>query len=358
MRVVQILPELNEGGVERGVVELNREFVKNKIENFVITKGGKLASIIEKDGGKLILHDVCSKNIFTAPVRILKLRKILKDIKPDIVHVRSRVPAWMVHFAKPKCKIISTVHGANSVNFYSKIMVKADRIIVPSNFIKEYIIKNFNADESRISVIFRGVNLENFDATKFESKEKIRSEFGLKKDDFIISCVGRISNLKNIETIIKAIKILENKNIKLLVVGGVHSKRKKYFEFLKKLICKLELEESIIFLGNISEIAKIYALSDVVVSASIKPESFGRSVAEAIALNRPVVASNHGGVKDIIIEDVNGYFFAPLDEKELAQKILMAKDLKFDGYSYIKSKFSLEKMCNENLKIYKEVLNA
>ena len=357
MRVVQILPELNEGGVERGVVELNREFVKNGIENFVITKGGKLAGIIEKDGGKLILHDVCSKNIFTAPVRILKLRKILKEIKPDIVHVRSRVPAWMVHFAKPKCKIASTVHGINSVNFYSKIMVKADAIICGSTYTKEHIIKYYNADIDKIHIVPRGIDLVKFNPSNLDEKfiNDFMGKFHLKKNDFIIAGVGRITHTKDYKTQIRALSLI--KDAKLLIVGGVRVDRDDYFKELKALVNELKLEDRVIFTGSQKNVAEIYALCDVMVSSSSKPESFGRSMAEAIALNTPVVATNHGGAKDIVIENENGYFFEVGDWKNLANRILKAKNLKFDGFDYISKNFSLKQMVEKNIKIYKELVN-
>ena len=135
MRIVQVIPELNEGGVERGVVELNREFVKKGIESFVISAGGKLENQINLDGGNHIKFDVCSKNIFTAFRRVKGLKKILKELKPDIIHVRSRVPAWLVYFANKKLniKVVSTVHGFNSVGFYSSIMQKSDAVICVSN---------------------------------------------------------------------------------------------------------------------------------------------------------------------------------------------------------------------------------
>ena len=134
MRIVQVIPELNEGGVERGVVELNREFVKKGIESFVISAGGKLENQINLDGGNHIKFDVCSKNIFTAFSRVNALKKILKEINPDIIHVRSRVPAWLVYFANKKLniKVVSTVHGFNSVGFYSSIMQKSDAVICVS----------------------------------------------------------------------------------------------------------------------------------------------------------------------------------------------------------------------------------
>lgn len=360
MKVVQILPELNEGGVERGVVELTREFQKYDIKSFVVSSGGKLVNELNKNGVEYVYCDVCSKNIFTFIPRILKLRKILKHISPDIVHVRSRIPAWLLLFAKfgLKFKIVSTVHGLNSVNFYSKIMTKADKIICVSNYVKEYIIKNFSADVLRIKVIFRGVDIENFNPQNLPCKSELRQKFSYCDNGFIVSCVGRISATKNIETLIKAVKILQEdyKNIKLLVVGGVHKNRKNYFEKLLKICNELEVKDFVIFTGSLNNIQEIYKLSDVVVSPSIKPESFGRSVAEAIAINTPVVASNHGGVKDIIQSGVNGYFFSPLDEKELAKKIAMANKLEFDGFSYIKNKFNLENMVKDTMMVYKEVL--
>jgi glycosyltransferase involved in cell wall biosynthesis len=164
MRIVQVIPELNEGGVERGVVELNREFVKLGIESFVISAGGKLENQINLDAGNHIKFDVCSKNIFTAFRRVKGLKKILKELKPDIIHVRSRVPAWLVYFANKKLniKVVSTVHGFNSVGFYSSIMQKFDAVICVSNSIKEYIQKHYQTNENKITVIPRGIDLELF----------------------------------------------------------------------------------------------------------------------------------------------------------------------------------------------------
>ena len=164
MRIVQLLPELNEGGVERGVVELNREFVKKGLESFIISAGGKLENQINIDGGKHIRFDVCSKNILTVFKRVSALKKILKELNPDIIHVRSRVPAWLVYFANKslKIKVVSTVHGFNSVSFYSRIMTKSDAVICVSNSIKEYIQKNYQTPENKITVIPRGIDLELF----------------------------------------------------------------------------------------------------------------------------------------------------------------------------------------------------
>ena len=361
MKIVQIIPELNEGGVERGVVELNREFVKLGIESYIISNGGKLVNQITQEGGNHLLFDVCSKNIFTSFSRVLKLKKLLKELKPDIIHVRSRVPAWLVHFANKslKIKVVSTVHGFNSVGFYSSIMQKADAVICVSNSIKEYIQKHYNTNENKITVIPRGIDLELFNPKNIDNSfiENFKKEFNL-ENKFIISSVGRVTQLKDYETFIKAILIVKNEipNVAALIVGGVRSDKEDYLNSLKKLIKELNLEKNIIFTGSQSKIEQIYALSDVVISSSKKPESFGRAVAEAICMNKPVIATNHGGVKDIIIENVNGFFFEVGDDKELAMNILKSRTLVFDGYSYISNTFSLGNMVNKTIEVYKRLV--
>ena len=361
MKIVQILPELNEGGVERGTVELSREFVKLGHESIVISCGGRLVSQIEADGGRHIKLDVCKKNPFIAPRKVYQLRKVLQDLKPDIVHVRSRVPAWLCFFAKRglDIKIVSTVHGFNSVNFYSSIMAKADAVICVSNSIKEYIQKHYHTQEEKITVIPRGIDLKLFNPNNLDKQfiTDFKKQYDL-DDKFIVSTVGRITQLKDLETFIHAIAIAKETmpQIKALIVGGVHRDKQNYFESLKDLLQALHLDDEVIFAGSQIKVAEIYMLSNVVVSASKKPESFGRSVAEAIAINTPVVATNHGGVKDIIKDGINGYLINVEDVNELAIKIIESKDLKFDGYKYITDNFSLGQMVEKTLKVYKGIL--
>lgn len=358
MKIVQVLPELNEGGVERGVVELNRELVLKGIESCVISAGGKLEEQIVKDGGMHIKYDVCSKNIFTFPLRVIRLKKILKKLKPDIIHVRSRVPAWLIHFAnkKLKIKIVSTVHGFNSVSFYSRIMTNADHVICVSNSIKEYIQKHYETLDEKITVIPRGIDINVFNPSNIDNMfiESFKKEWKL-ENRFIVTSVGRITQLKDYETFIKAISLVQTKypNVVGLVVGGVREDKKEYFESLKLLASNKGLLNNIRFVGSQKKIAEIYSLSDVVISSSKKPESFGRAVAEAIALNTPVIATNHGGVKDIIIENENGFLFDVGNERQLSQYILKSSDLNFNGYNYISNTFNLDNMVEKTLNVYK-----
>jgi len=347
MKIVQILPELNEGGVEYDVLELNRELSKRGYESLVISNGGKLLSQIVSDGGEHIQVDVCSKNPLTAFFRVLKLKKVLKGMHPDIVHVRSRVPAWLVYFANRslQLKVVSTVHGFNSVNVYSSIMTKAEKVICVSGSVKAYIQKHYKIDNEKIEVFSGGIDTKRFDPTKIDKTfvKEFKNRYAL-HDKLIISSVGRVTQLKDYATFIRAIHILKKEVIDVvgLIVGGVREDKNEYHKSLLNLIEELNLADNIIFTGSQTKMPEIYHSSGVVVSSSKKPESFGRSVGEAISVNTPVVASNHGGVKDIIIEGQHGYFFEVGDYRGLAHKIMLAKDLKVDGFEYIDKHFSLD----------------
>jgi glycosyltransferase involved in cell wall biosynthesis len=358
MKIVQLLPELNEGGVERGTVELARELVKQGFKSIVISNGGKLVKQLESEGSLHLKCDVCSKNPLSSISRVLKLQKLIKELKPDVLHVRSRVPAWLVYFANKSLKIpvVSTVHGFNSVSFYSRIMTNADKVICVSMSIKEYIKKHYKTPEEKITIIPRGIDLVKFNPNNLDENfiVNFKKEFNL-NDKFVVTTVGRITQLKDLETFIKAISIIQTTlpDIVGLIVGGVREDKQNYFKTLQDLVKSLHV--NIFFTGSQSNVAEIYSLSDVVTSSSKKPESFGRSVAEALALNTPVIATNHGGVLDIIEKNINGYFVEIGDEKEFAKKIILAKELKFDGYNYVKENFSLEQMVEKTVKIYKSL---
>jgi len=361
MKIVQLLPELNEGGVERGTIELSRELVKLGYESVVISAGGKLEDQVVADGGRHIYFNVCSKNIFTAPLRMRKLRKLLKELNPDILHARSRVPAWLVYLANRKLHFpfVTTVHGFNSINAYSAIMTKGDKVICVSGAVKSYIQQHYHTPEKKITVIPRGIDLNKFNPDNIDKVfiDEFQQTYNL-EHKFIVTTVGRITQLKDHQTFIRAIALLkkENPNTVGLIVGGIREDKQAYFNDLKALVKELVLEESIIFTGSQSKVAEIYTLSDVIVSSSKKPESFGRSVAEALALDTPVVATGHGGVLDIIREGENGFFYTAENHEALARQIQKAKDLIFDGYTYIQDNFSLKNMIDNTLKVYKGLL--
>jgi len=362
MKVVQLLPELNEGGVERGTVELNREFVKRGIQSVVISKGGTLARQIEADGGEHIPFDVCSKNPFDAPIRILRLRTLLRAIGPDIVHARSRVPAWLAYLAnKPlRFPFVTTVHGLNRVNRYSEIMTRGDRVIVVGEPVRDHILRNYRVNPGKIRLIQRGVDTERFDpeAVDREFIESFRRTMNL-RDKYVVTSVGRITWLKDYETFIQAIALLKDEipEIVGLIVGGVREDKAGYFGTLKRLAATLAVEDRIRFAGSQTRIAEIYALSDVLVNASLKMGNIGRTIVEAFAMDRPVIATTYEGLRNLVVDGVNGYLVATKHPEELASRIRQVHGGDFSGIrSRLDPEYTLDTMVEKTIATYRELL--
>ncbi|MCU0858853.1 MAG: glycosyltransferase family 4 protein [Pontiellaceae bacterium] len=392
MHIVQILPELNQGGVERGTVELSRELVKRGHQSTVISAGGSQSAQIETDGGRHITLDVCSKNPLTFPFRVFKLRKILQELQREtsedkgqktedreqrtdvkdqqsaignrqsamLLHPRSRVPAWLCYFANKTLNLpfVTTVHGFNSVSKYSAIMTKGDRVIYGSAAIRDYILKNYPVDESILRYVPRGIDMDYFDPDKTDSRfiSEFKKKYGL-EDRFIISIIGRITGWKGHDTFIRALAEVQKSqpNLVGVVAGGIWHGKEDYFQTLEKLAADLGVD--IRFTGSESQVREIYALSNLVVSAaSTKAETFGRTSAEALAMNTPVVASAQGGSMDILLDGVNGLLFSPGNSADLAAKIMLAQKYSFTNMrEHIKKNFSLSRMTEDELAVYREI---
>jgi len=361
VRIVQLLPELNEGGVERGVVELSRELVKLGHESIVISRGGKLVPRIEAEGGQHVMLDIRSKNPLSAPARVLRLRRLLRKLQPDVLHARSRVPAWIAWLANRSLQLpfVTTVHGFNSVNAYSRVMTFGDRVICVSTSIRDYICKHYGVAEARTVVIPRGVDLITFDPENLDPvfMQTFRDQYRL-EGKFVVTTVGRITQLKDVESFIRAIGLLraEYPQTVGLVVGGVHEGKNNYSQSLHRLVSSLGLDDAVLFTGSQSKVAEIYALSDVVVSSSKKPESFGRAAAEALAMNVPVVATAHGGMLDIVIDGQTGALFEPGDFRVLARHVAEMRTARPAGLrAFVLRNFTLDMMVDKTIAVYLEV---
>ncbi len=361
MRVVQLLPELNEGGVERGVVELNRELVKRGVESLVISAGGMQAAQIDMDGGRHVDFDIASKNPLTVPIRVFHLRKLLTKLQPDILHARSRVPAWLSWFVNKKLKIpfVTTVHGLNSVNRYSEIMTSGDRVIVVGNPVREHIVNNYSLDQSKIRVIQRGVDLKCFDPARVDSDfiASFKQQYGL-NGKFIVASVGRVTWLKDYETFIESISLLKDEipNIVGLIVGGTRVDKQDYLLGLQKLAIKMGIEDRIVFTGSQTKIAEVYALSDVLVNASLKMGNIGRTIIEAFALDTPVIATTYEGLDDLVVNGVNGYLIKTRDASDLAEKIKLIQQGEFcDIRVNLNPEYTLATMVEKTLSTYREL---
>ena len=337
MKVVHLLPALEQGGVESVVCDLVRALPCNSV---VVSKGGRLVARVEAAGGRHIAMDLKSKNPLTYFTRAWKLRKLLRAEQPDLVCVHSRVPAWLYLGAR---KINSTIrrfdnstifppwisyaHGANSVSHYSEVMTKGDLVIVPSKFLADYLKANYKIGDEKIRIVPNPVDTERFDPAKLDKTfiaEK-RREWGIQKGDYVQMVVGRITPVKGIEGLIENLKsqisnlksgavgsksnnrtIEQSNNVKLVIVGGADKHHQKYLSSLKALASSLNFSTSqspsVIFAGPQEKIPECIAIADEIVSGNVtKPETFGLSIVEAYAMNKPVrVARRFGGVAEVM----------------------------------------------------------
>jgi glycosyltransferase involved in cell wall biosynthesis len=364
MKIVQLVPAMEQGGVERGVVEMNRALVGAGHLNVVISSGGRLVERIEEDGGDHITLDVKSKNPFTYFSRALALRRELREIKPDVVVAHSRVPAWLFVWANRTLglKWITFAHGANSVSRYSRIMTAGDLTVTPSRYIADYLKDAYGIAEEKLRVIPRAIEREKFDPSALDQdfvKAK-RAEWGIDGRKVVMG-LGRITQLKGYDTLIKATAIVRKTvpNVKTVIVGEAEELRKDVEVSLRNLVKELSLEDAVVFAGNQQKVAECLSLADLVVSANTKkPEAFGRSMAEALAMNCPVVATGFGGALDIVENDVNGFLVPPAkaNAEGFAEAIAKALGKDFgDVRTPALEKFSFDRMVSRAFAVYNEM---
>jgi len=363
MRVVQVLPELNEGGVERGAVELSRELVKRGIESWIISRGGKLVEQVQREGGQHRAVDACSKNPLTALSRASALKRLLNEIDPDIIHARSRIPAWLCRLANRSARrpFVTTVHGLNRINRYSRVMTSGDRVIAVGEPVREHVCKGYGIDPVRVQVIDRGVDMHAFDPAQVDRAfiDTFKAEHKL-EGRFIVTSVGRVTWLKDYESFIQAIAKLapQMPDLRALIVGGVHADKQAYFDGLKQLAKDQGVADRVVFAGSQSKIAEVYALSDVVVNASLKMGNVGRTVVEALAMDKPVIATTWPGLKNLVEDGRNGVVIPTQDADALARAIKQLHDNPLTGIRQtVPRPYTLDFMVDQVVVVYEGLLS-
>lgn len=364
LKVLQVLPALNGGGVERGTLEIAKALVAEGHESWVLSSGGRLVAELEQAGSKHITWDIGRKSLFTL-LQVNKVRRWLVSAGFDVVHVRSRMPAWVVWLAWRKMpkdsrpKLVSTVHGLHSVSRYSEIMCCGERVIAVSKSVQQYIEQNYpRVDLSKVELVYRGVDPGEF-PFDYQPDEEWKSQFYKQypslKDTCVVTLPGRMTRLKGHLDFIEIIQGLKQAGlaIKGLVVGGEDPKRKNYAEEVYQKVKDSGLENDIVFAGHRQDIKEIYGVSDVVLSLSSKPESFGRTVLEPLSMGVPVLGYAHGGVGEILKELCPDGAVTLFDKSALIERI---KCLAKGETLTVKenSIFLLEKMKQQTLAIYRD----
>lgn len=330
MKVIQLLPELNSGGVERGVLEVGKFLARNGHESVVVSTGGRLCERLIAEGSRHIQLEVSRKRLSTLRW-VPALRDVFLKEAPDIVHARSRVPAWLTWLAWRKMapqtrpKFITTIHGYYSVNAYSAIMARGERVICVSNGLRDYALENYKqVDPEKLTVIHRGVDLQtltpNFRPTD-AWLQSWRQDFPQLNGKRLITLPARLTRWKGQLKFVEMMARLKSRvpDAHGLIVGEINPKKRAFADELERAIDGSQLRDNVSILGHRTDIQEILAISDAVVSCSTDPEAFGRVTLEALALGRPVVGFNHGGVAEQLNHALPGGLVPVGDTRRMAE---------------------------------------
>jgi glycosyltransferase involved in cell wall biosynthesis len=380
IKVLQVIPKLGFGGAETGCYDLAHYLSEQECKSFLITSGGELLKFVRRDKVKVIRLPVQSKNLIIIFVNSIIIFFIILFYKIDIVHARSRAPAWSCLWACffSRKKFVTTFHGTYNFSgklkhFYNSVMVRSKLVIGGSNFIFNHINKNYqkylNPQKKKLMVIFRGINLEYFN-TKNTSEKKtniLESSWKVDKKNFIILLPGRLTKWKGQEVFIESLNLLleehNRENFHAIILGSDQG-REVYSKKLLLLVERYRLKKKITFIEGCKEMPLAYKLSDLVVSSSIEPEAFGRVAVEAQAMKKPIVVSDIGGSRETVLNGKSGLFYKYNDPKELAKAInkVMKLDKKSlalmgeQGRKNVEKKFNVDQMCQTTFTEYKKLL--
>lgn len=364
MRILQALPALHSGGVERGTVEFAAELVKRDHESFVVSSGGPMAEQVRGQGSTHIHMPIHRKSPASLG-QIRPMRNLILELQPDIVHVRSRMPAWIVFLAMkslPEAQrpaVVSTFHGMYSVNPYSAIMARADHVIAVSDCVREYVTGNFRVPPEKLSVIQRGVDLRAFRNRPLNEgwQKHLLRRFPQLAGRKIITMPGRISRWKGQLDFLQLMQkvALEREDAHGIIVGGAEPGKERFLQELEQSRSELGLTDRVTFLGQRNDMTNLYLFSDIVCHMSTKPEPFGRTVTEALATDTPVVAYNRGGAAETLQACFREGLVTPDDKSAFAQTVLNMLDRPVSKIE-IPHRFSLDAQTEASLAVYEKVL--
>ena len=380
IKVLQVIPKLGYGGAESGCYDLAHYLTENNCSSYIVTSGGELLKYIDKKKVKVIRLPVHSKNPILMFFNSIILIFIILICNISIVHARSRAPAWSCLLATKitRRKFVTTFHGTynfkNSLKkYYNSIMLKSDLIIAGSNFIFSHINENYSEYlnlNKKFLVIFRGINTEYFNPSKIHQtdQKKLILKWNISEEKPLILLPGRLTFWKGQEMFIEAIRLVKEKMPEkyfCAVILGSDQGRNVYKKKLLRLVEQYRLNDYIKFFDKCELMPLAYQISDIVVSASIEPEAFGRVSVEAQSMEKPIIASNIGGSKETIIDDKTGFLFEAQKPEELSKKIIHVLNLdestlKFigiEGRKNVIKKFNIEKMCFSTYSEYKKIIN-
>jgi len=374
IRLLQIIPNMDIGGAETGCLHVADYISKQNGFSAILTSGGKLLELIDDKKIKIFKWPI-NKNIFLIFFNIFYIFLIIKIYKINIVHVRSRAPAWSAYFASKLAmiKFVTTFHGTYNFKskvkkFYNSIMVKSNYVIAGSNFILNHIHSNYNI-KTNSSVVKRGIDEKYFSKKNVSDDEvkKLKDKLMIKDGKFTILLPGRLTYWKGQKLFIEALNILNQKNlltnVQALIIGG-HQGRLNFKEELIGLMKKYQLEDHLIIAHGLKKMPVAYSISSLILSTSIEPEAFGRVSVEAQSMEKPILASDIGGSLETVINNKTGWLFKNNDANDLAEKIRMIIEtdqnvlhlIGRQGRKNVKENYTRDLMVSRTLEIYKSLV--
>jgi len=379
IKILQVIPKLGYGGAETGCYDLAHYLYEKDCKSYIVTSGGELLKYVKKNKVKIFRLPVHTKNIILMLFNTLVISLIVIIYNIDLVHARSRAPAWSCLWScfLTRRKFVTTFHGTYNFSnffkkFYNSVMVRSKLIIAGSNFIFNHISENYEKflnPKNKLMVIFRGINLEYYNKKNI-SKNKINkliSDWKIDVEKKIILLPGRLTSWKGQEILIEALNILienYNKDNFQAVILGSDQGRNVYSKKLSSLVDRYHLNQKVKFISHTREMPVAYSIVDIVVSSSVEPEAFGRISVEAQAMEKPIVASDIGGSKETILNGKSGILYKSGDPRELAKALnnLMELDKEAlysmgnEGRKNVTRKFNVENMCQTTFTEYKKLL--
>lgn len=371
-RILQLLPALGDGGVERSTVEMAAGLGARGIANWVVSGGGDLVAAVEATGARHVRLPVGAKSPFAIIANARALGRLIDAEAIDIVHARSRAPAWAGWlacrcFARRRCHFMTTFHGVyghgNALKrFYNRVMLKGPLVVANSQFIRAHIRDVYGYPDDRIIVAARGVDPALFDPAGLppDSRATIRAEFGLASDEALLIMVGRITGWKGHGVLVEALARLADKPWRLVFAGSGNDG---VITELRQQIAALGLDQRIILAGSRRDVPALLAAADLAFSASIEPEAFGRAAIEAEAMATPVIATDHGGSRETVRPGQTGWLVPPRDVDAMATAIAEALSdrsrliaMGEAGRAYVLENFTTARMLAQELSAYERLL--
>lgn len=371
--VLQVLPEMETGGVEVGTVEVASELQKHGIKNFVASQGGRMVYDLDKLKVPHFTLPLKSKNPFKMRKNARALEKIIRDNGINIVHARSRAPAWSAYWAAKRAgvKFVTTFHGTYGLGpwgikkIYNRVMTYGERVIAISNHIKNHVLQNYKTDEAKIRLIHRCADIERFSPSAVTQERMINKikEYNIADDKPVLLLPGRITRWKGQHLLIEALAKMKNQNYYCIITGDSQG-RQHYMDYLEDLVRKYKLEDRVGFFGRYSDVPALMMVANVVLSTAIEPEAFGRISIEGQAMGKIVVASDIGGTLDTVVDGKTGKLFKSNDARSLADALDWALNLSAAeaekigkaGIKNVRDNFTKQIMCGKTIEVYKEVL--